>query len=41
MNPETHLSDWQYDNDITNEVMRISDNGNKTDYTDKRGSRTD
>lgn len=35
MNPETIYQTGKYDNDITNEVMRISDNGNKTDYTDK------
>jgi site-specific DNA-cytosine methylase len=35
MNPETIYQNGKYDNDITNEVMRISDNGNKTDYTDK------
>lgn len=35
MNPETIYQTGKYDNDITNEVMRVSDNGNKTDYTDK------
>lgn len=35
MNPETIYQTGKYDNDITNEVMRISDNGNKKDYTDK------
>lgn len=35
MNPETIYQTGKYDNDITNEVMRISDNGNKTDYTDE------
>lgn len=35
MNPETIYQTGRYDNDITNEVMRISDNGNKTDYTDE------
>lgn len=35
MNPETIYQTGKYDNDITNDVMRISDNGNKTDYTDK------
>lgn len=35
MNPETIYQAGKYDNDITNEVMRISDNGNKTDYTDE------
>lgn len=35
MNPETIYHTGKYDNDITNEVMRISDNGNKTDYTDE------
>ena len=35
MNPETIYHTGKYDNDITNEVMRISDNGYKTDYTDK------
>lgn len=35
MNPETIYQTGKYENDITNEVMRISDNGNKTDYTDK------
>lgn len=35
MNPETIYQTGKYDNDITSEVMRISDNGNKTDYTDK------
>lgn len=35
MNPETIYQTGKYDNDITNEVMRISDNGKKTDYTDK------
>lgn len=35
MDPETIYQTGKYDNDITNEVMRISDNGNKTDYTDK------
>ena len=35
MNPETIYQTGKYYNDITNEVMRISDNGNKTDYTDK------
>ena len=35
MNPEIIYQTGKYDNDITNEVMRISDNGNKTDYTDK------
>lgn len=35
MNPETIYQTGKYDNDITNEVMRISDNGNKTDYSDK------
>lgn len=35
MNPKTIYQTGKYDNDITNEVMRISDNGNKTDYTDK------
>lgn len=35
MNPETIYQTGKYDNDITNEVTRISDNGNKTDYTDK------
>ena len=35
MNPETIYQTGKYDNDITNEVMRISDNDNKTDYTDK------
>ena len=35
MNPETIYQTGKYDNDITNEVMRISDNGNKTDDTDK------
>lgn len=35
MNPETIYQTGKYDNDITNEVMRISDNGNKADYTDK------
>lgn len=35
MNPETIYQTGKYDNDITNEVMRISDNGNKTDYTDQ------
>lgn len=38
MNPETIYQAGKYDNDITNEVMRISDNGNKTDYTDKEVS---
>lgn len=35
MNPETIYQTGKYYNDITNEVMRISDNGNKKDYTDK------
>lgn len=35
MNPETIYHTGKYDNDITNEVMRISDNGYKTDYTDE------
>ena len=35
MNPETIYQTGKYDNDITNEVMRISDNGSKTDYTDE------
>lgn len=35
MNPETIYQTGKYDNDITNEVMRISYNGNKTDYTDE------
>lgn len=35
LNPETIYQTGKYDNDITNEVMRISDNGNKTDYTDE------
>ena len=35
MNPETIYQTGKYDNDITNEVMRISDNGYKTDYTDE------
>lgn len=35
MNPETIYQIGKYDNDITNEVMRISDNGSKTDYTDE------
>lgn len=35
MNPETIYQTGKYDNDITNDVMRISDNGNKTDYTDE------
>ena len=35
MNPETIYQTGKYENDITYEVMRISDNGNKTDYTDK------
>lgn len=35
MNPETIYQTGKYDNDITNEVMRISNNGNKKDYTDK------
>ena len=35
MTPETIYQTGRYDNDITNEVMRISDNGNKTDYTDE------
>ena len=35
MNPETIYQTGKYDNDITNEVMHISDNGNKKDYTDK------
>ena len=35
MNPEAIYQKGKYDNDITNEVMRISANGNKTDYTDK------
>lgn len=35
MNPETIYKTGKYDNGTTNEVMRISDNGNKTDYTDK------
>ena len=35
MNPEAIYQKSKYDNDITNEVMRISANGNKTDYTDK------
>ena len=35
MNPETIYQTGKYENDITNEVMRISDNGNKTDYTDE------
>lgn len=35
MNPETIYQTGKYDNDITNEVMRISDNGNKKDYNDK------
>lgn len=35
MDPETIYQTGKYDNDITNEVMRISDNGYKTDYTDK------
>lgn len=35
MTPETIYQTGKYDNDITNEVMRISDNGNKTDYTDE------
>lgn len=38
MNPETIYQTGKYDNDITNEVMRISDNGNKTDYTDEEVS---
>lgn len=35
MNPETIYQYGKYDSDTTNEVMRISSNGNKTDYTDK------
>lgn len=35
MNPETIYQSGKYDSDTTNEVMRISANGNKTDYTDK------
>lgn len=35
MNPKTIYQTGKYDNDIINEVMRISDNGKKTDYTDK------
>ena len=35
MTPETIYQTGKYDNDITNEVMRISDNGSKTDYTDE------
>ncbi len=35
MNPETIYQYGKYDSDTTNEVMRISANGNKTDYTDK------
>lgn len=35
MNPEIIYQTGKYDNDITNKVMRISDNGNKTDYTDE------
>lgn len=35
MNPETIYHTGKYNNDITNEVMRISDNGYKTDYTDE------
>lgn len=35
MNPETIYQTGKYYNDITNEVMRISDNGNKKNYTDK------
>ena len=35
LNPETIYQTGKYDNDITNEVMRISDNGSKTDYTDE------
>lgn len=35
MNPETIYQSGKYDNDVTNEVMRISANGNKIDYTDE------
>ena len=35
MNPETIYQSGKYDSDTTNEVMRISANGNKTDYTDE------
>lgn len=35
MNPETIYQSGKYDSDTTNEVMRISANGNKIDYTDK------
>lgn len=35
MNPETIYHTGKYNNDITDEVMRISDNGYKTDYTDE------